>query len=215
VIIPGRFCGPPGAANGGVVAATLAGDGPAEVTIRRPVPVDVELRRDGGRLLDASGTVLAEARPVPPLELDAPRLDAAAARAAAARQALGADHPFPGCFGCGPEHPSGLHCLAGPAGDGLFAVTFTPESDDLRLVWAALDCPSAMPHLHADPTTPIVLGRIAGQIVAPATPGREHVVVAWADGPAEGRRRPSRSAVLDPDGRPIAVARSTWVALPA
>jgi hypothetical protein len=53
-------------ANGGVVAGMLAGEGPAEVTIMRPVPVDAPLTAAAGRLLDAGGTLLAEATPLSP-----------------------------------------------------------------------------------------------------------------------------------------------------
>jgi len=219
-LVQPRFAGPPGVANGGVVAGMLAGEGPAEVTILRPVPVDAPLTAAGGRLLDAGGTLLAEAAPVDDaarrsLEeaaLAAPRRTVAEARAAAAATPLAEGHPFPGCFGCGRDHPSGLHCLAGPAGDGVWAVTFTPESEDPRLTWAALDCPSSAPHAEPNPVAPLVLGRIAGWILRPPRAGEEHVVVAWSLG-TEGRRRRSGSAVLTAGGIACAVARATWVAL--
>ncbi|MDQ3741762.1 MAG: hypothetical protein M3389_12560, partial [Actinomycetota bacterium] len=52
VRIDARFQGPPGAANGGFLAGTLAGSGPARVTIRRPVPLDTDLHFDGEVLRD-------------------------------------------------------------------------------------------------------------------------------------------------------------------
>ncbi len=219
-LVQPRYAGPPGMANGGVVAGMLAGEGPAEVTILRPVPVDVPLTASDGRLLDAGGTLLAEATPLDAtaqaeLEeaaLAAPRRTVEEARAAASATPLAEGHPFPGCFGCGRDHPSGLHCLAGPAGDGVWAVTFTPESDDPRLSWAALDCPSSAPHAEPNPQSPLVLGRIAGWILRPPAPGEDHVVVAWSLG-SEGRRRWSGSAILTADGIACAVARATWVAL--
>lgn len=219
-VVDPRFAGPPGVANGGVVAGMLAADGPAEVTILRPVPVDAPLVAGGGRLQDAGGTLLAEAVAVDDavahelegLASDAPRRTVEQARAAAGATPLAEGHPFPGCFGCGRDHPSGLHCLAGPAGDGVWAVTFTPESDDPRLTWAALDCPSSAPHAQPNPTSALVLGRIAGWIMRRPRAGDQHVVVAWSTG-EQGRRRFSASAVLDADGRACAVAQSTWVAL--
>lgn len=219
-LVQPRYAGPPGVANGGVVAGMLAGEGPAEVTILRPVPVDVPLTAAGGQLLDASGTLLAEATTLEAearaeLEeaaLAAPRRTVAEARAAAAATPLADGHPFPACFGCGREHPTGLHCLAGPAGDGVWAVTFRPESDDPRLAWAALDCPSSAPHAEPNPDAPLVLGRIAGWILRPPEVGEEHVVVAWSLG-SEGRRRWSGSAILTADGIACAIARATWVAL--
>jgi hypothetical protein len=207
-------------ANGGVIAGMLAGEGPAEVTVLRPVPVDVPLTATNGRLLDAAGTLLAEAvalgdderRALEEVALSAPRRTVAEARAAAAATPLAEGHPFPTCFGCGRQHPTGLHCLAGPAGDGVWAVTFTPESEDPRLVWAALDCPSSAPHAEPNPESPLVLGRISGWILRRPVPGEDHVVVAWSTG-EEGRRRYSGSAILDADGTACAVARATWVAL--
>lgn len=219
-LIEPRYAGPPGLANGGVVAGMLAGEGPAEVTVLRPVPVDVPLTASGGRLLDAAGTLLAEAVPLGAREraaleqaaLDAPRRTIAEARAAAQATPLAEGHPFPTCFGCGREHPTGLHCLAGPAGEGVWAVTFTPESDDPRLAWAALDCPSSAPHAEPNPDAPLVLGRIAGWILRRLEPGAEHVVVSWPTG-TEGRKRFAGSAILNADGHACAVARATWVAL--
>jgi hypothetical protein len=221
VIIPARFAGPPASANGGVIAATLLGEGAGEVTIRRPVPVATPLGREDHRLLDADGALLAEARPLSDDEIAELRREAEAtpavtldeARAAGARTPLVEDHPFPTCFGCGPDAPHGLHCLAGPVGrDDLWAVAFTPPEASPPEVWAALDCPSSAPHLGAMRGVPHVLGRIAGVPLAPPTAGTEHVVVARATG-GEGRKRHSVSVIQDAGGRPLAVARATWIAL--
>jgi hypothetical protein len=221
VVIPARLSGPPGNANGGVIAATVAGPGPAEVTIRRPVPVETELAIRDGRLLDPAGAVLAEARPLPAGEAAALAAEGEAlgpvtideAQAAGKRSPLAAGHPFPGCYGCGPDNPEGLHCLAGPVGrEGLSAVAFTPPDDSPETVWAALDCPSSAPHMAEAPGVPHVLGRIAGVHLAPLTAGEPHLVVSRATG-ADGRRRFSVSAIRAADGRTLAVARATWVAL--
>jgi hypothetical protein len=63
-----RFCGPPGVANGGFACGSLAAlaDGPAEVTLRRPPPLDqpLEVRgdADGGLLMeDRDGMLVATA----------------------------------------------------------------------------------------------------------------------------------------------------------
>ena len=68
--IPARFRGPAGLGNGGYVAGLLAGllgQAPAEVTLRRgwPLETPVDIRREGEGLsaLDATGAVIAEARP--------------------------------------------------------------------------------------------------------------------------------------------------------
>lgn len=59
------------------------------------------------------------------------------------------NHPFPGCFVCGPENPEGLQLKPGPVGDGRTACTWHPAADlvgsdglvDPVYLWAALDCP--------------------------------------------------------------------------
>jgi hypothetical protein len=218
VRIPARFAGPPDMANGGVIAATLAGHGPAEVTIRRPVPVEAHLSVVDGRLVQGE-EVLAEARALgwdeadalEELAREAPRVSFDAAREAAARTPLVEHHPFPTCFGCGPRSEDGIHCLAGPVDDGAWAVSWEPEEGSPRFVWAALDCPSSAPVVTPG-GPPHLLGRIAGRILAPVVARAPHVVVSWPLG-EEGRRKQSASVLLGPDGEPRAVARATWIAL--
>jgi len=52
LIIPSRFCGPPGSGNGGYVCGRIAAyvDGPATVTLRRPTPLGapMAIERDRG-----------------------------------------------------------------------------------------------------------------------------------------------------------------------
>lgn len=45
ILIDRRYCGPPNSANGGYAAGRLAAfvDGTAEVTLRRPPPLDTAL----------------------------------------------------------------------------------------------------------------------------------------------------------------------------
>lgn len=78
--VAARFCGPPGFANGGFASGSLAAllGGAAEVTLRRPVPLDRSLpvHRDGGGVLvvEDGGVLLAEARPAEvALETPGPR----------------------------------------------------------------------------------------------------------------------------------------------
>ena len=89
VMIGSRFCGPPGAGNGGYCAGVAAAgmEGPVEVTLRKPLPVERALRLeqgDGVRLWDGD-TLLLEAQAAA-LALDAP---AAPSRCAARRRARG------------------------------------------------------------------------------------------------------------------------------
>ena len=210
-----RFEGPPGGVNGGVLAGTLAGDGPAEVTIRRPVPLDTELRFEGHELRDAQGEVLARVTAAEGFsDLRAPRVSLAAARAAGASSPLRERHPFPRCFGCGPAREDGLGLLPGPV-DGrgpAWAVDWVPAEVSPPVVWAALDCPSSAPVVSPTGDPPYVLGRIAAHLLGPVEAGEPHVVVSWELG-RDGRRAYAGSAVLGPDGEPRAIARATWVAL--
>lgn len=219
-----RFNGPPGSANGGYAAGRLAaelGAGPAEVTLCLPLPLERELdvrREDGAALLFDGDALVAEARAVdglgdlavpPPVSIDA-------ARAAGAATPLREGHPFPTCFGCGPERPpdDGLHCLCGPVEgrpDGVWAVGWTPDEVAPELVWAALDCPSSAPVVV--PGGPAhVLGRMAARIDRLPRVGEPLAVMSWALG-ADGRKKRSASAVVDAGGRVLAAARATWVEL--
>lgn len=227
--IDGRFRGPPDSGNGGWVAGVLAGalghDGPVEVRLSAPPPLERELRidhRDGGAALLDGDVVLAGARPAA-LELELPpAVTPAEAAAATARTPMRADrHPFPTCFGCGPLREAGdaLRHLPGPV-DGRDDVVACPMTTDPRLprdgdalrpevVWAALDCPSAAAVIP--PGEPAhVLGTIVAHIERPVVAGEPHVCVAWRIA-AEGRKRTAGSAVLDAQGRVCARARAVWI----
>ena len=111
-----RFCGPPGAANGGFasgsLAALLGGTVDVEVSLRRSVPLERPLgvRHDGDTLLlEDDGWLLAEARP-PAAEVELTVPDAPTpqeARAAAGRGPYYGDPLFPDCFVCGPARAPG------------------------------------------------------------------------------------------------------------
>lgn len=226
--VPSHFCGPPGYGNGGyscgVFAAPLAG-GTVEVTLRRPIPLETkfELERvdDTVTALDPAGKRVAEARRVEPLASREPpiRPDLAAARAASASSPFsGPGHPYPGCFVCGPTHPSGLgiHVGALPEDPKVAAATFVadaslPSSDGAlapELIWAALDCPSYVPSLWRD--QPVLLGRLTAELLEPVPVGTELVAVGWETG-QEGRKLHSASAIVDADGRLLARAAALWI----
>lgn len=230
MILPQRFNGPPASCNGGYAAGRLAGElgpGVVEVTLRVPPPLERELHvartGEGVELWDGE-TLVAGARPGAlddvleslgtPVGLDD-------ARAAAARSPFLAEgaHPFPTCFGCGPQAPAdALHNLAGPLGDGRYACDCRFDAslagDDgvvaPAVVWAALDCPTSAP--IAAPGAVQVLGRMTAQVLAPVRPDTEYVVVAWPLG-ADGRKKHAASVLLAPDGTPAAAARATWISL--
>jgi hypothetical protein len=241
--VPARFCGPPGVANGGFASGSLAAllGGAAEVTLRRPLPLDrpLPLHRDGDGTLvvEDGGVLLAEARPAkaageplavpgpaePPLAVPA-AVTPEEAEVAAGRSPYYADPVFPGCFVCGPARPpfDGLRIFPGRvAGRGLWAAPWTPDATvadaDGRVrpevVWAALDCPSGIAAAEAADLaagTAVVLGRMAATVGGLPRAGDRCRVVAWPlDG--DGRKLHAGSALLGPDGEPLAAARTVWI----
>jgi hypothetical protein len=223
ITLPARFCGPPDSANGGYTAGALARyvDGPAEVTLRCPPPLDRPLIVvvEGERVLLRDGDqFVAEAIPAT-LDLDQPH---AVAYDVAVEASLGSPfrdttiHPFPGCFACGPNRHEGdgLRLFAGRVpGTDVFAAPWTPVDVEDVIVWAALDCPScAVIYLDDDHPPPHVLGRLAAEIRRRPEPGAPHVIMSWLLG-RDGRKVNSASAIYDPDGDVCAVARATWISL--
>ena len=229
-----RFCGPPGVANGGFGCGSLAAlvDGAAEVTLRRPLPLEraLTVRRDGdGLVLSDGDTLLAEARPAAiDVALVVPAdVSAVQARAAAGTAPYYADPVFPGCFVCGPTRgpADGLRILPGPVpGTAMHAAPWTPDSSvagpDGRVwpevVWAALDCPSGLAaagaaELAAD--TAVVLGRMTANVAASPNTGDECRVVAWSLG-REGRKLTAGAALLGPNGQVLAAAQALWITIP-
>ena len=216
ITIPARFNGPPGSANGGyacgLVAALLGGH--AEVTLRRPPPLDrpLPVRRGGDRVEIVDGeTLVAEAEPAS-VELDVPEPVSVDEAREASRDYVGfRAHAYPTCFVCGPERSDGLGVFPGPvAGRDLVASPWTPPADvPDELVWAALDCPSGWA-IDQFSREGVLLGRLAARIIAEPAPGEPHVVLGWPLG-ADGRKRFAGSAILTANGRPLAVARSTWL----
>ena len=227
-----RFCGPPDTADGGYVAGRLARhlDGPVEVTLRAPTPLERELRietNDTGDLVLLDGpTTLAQARRAP-VELEPPAppsFDEAQARARSCRAFE--THPYPGSFACGPDREpgDGLRIFPGPvAGTDRVAAPWLPDASlsgadgavQPEFVWSALDSSSSFPLLE-DPESqslePMVLGRLAAAVTGCPEPGERCVVVAWPLG-IDGRRGFAGSAVYGGDGRLLGLARATWISL--
>src|SRR6266511_3116023 len=108
VVIERRFRGPAESANGGYACGVLARrlEGAVEVTLRAPPPLDQELQLasdESGLALRHGDTLLAEARRAE-LDLKVPDpVSLEEAAAAAQRSRIFEEHPFPGCFGCGPD----------------------------------------------------------------------------------------------------------------
>ena len=218
IVVPRRFNGPPESANGGYVCGIVAAllGGLAEVTLRRPPPLDTPLavERNGDRVLARDGeTLVAEAERVDPFELDLPppvTLEEAAA--ARERYAGFRHHAYATCFVCGPAREDGLGIFAGPVERReLVAAPWTPPPGAVadELVWAALDCPSGWA-VDEFSREGVLLGRLAARLLTPVAGGEEHVVLGWRRG-ADGRKREAGSAVFTAGGELRAYARSTWL----
>jgi hypothetical protein len=217
MVIDRRFRGPQSSGNGGYTsgrAAALVGAQTVEVTLRLPPPLDTPMRveRDGEavRILDGDRLVV-EARPAElELELPEPVSFAEVSRLSAA-QPDDPDHPFPGCFTCGPARAAGdgMRVKAAPTGDGRLVAPWRPPSDDPALVWAALDCPGAFavnPDFSRGLT---VLGRLTARVLEAPRTGDECVVVAWPLGGDDERRLYAGTAVFRGE-TPLAYARAVW-----
>ena len=217
-MIERRFRGPTESGNGGYTCGLVAAfvDGPAEVTLRLPPPLDrpLDVVRDGDavRVLDGD-TLVAEAKPA-----DGRRRAAGAAvlrggRAGGAAR-RGSREPVPGVLRLrpaprgrrGPAHLRRALCATvAVAAHWLPAEPYTgPE-----FVWAALDCPGAYACGFGDRGV-LVLGRLAARVEALPEAGERCVVVAWPLGD-EGRKAYAGTALYGEGGRVLGVARATWI----
>jgi len=211
VTIPARFNGPPTSGNGGVTCGLVAqATGLAQVTLRKPPPLEVAMRLEGGDLYDGDTLVASAAAGVVDVSpLGAVGLEEAALATASYRG--WEEHPFPTCFVCGPEHADGLRVFPGPVGERVAAAPWTPHDEDPVMVWAALDCPSGWAYGDL-PGRPMVLGRMTCRVDELPAVGDDHVVMGWVVS-EEGRKVHTASALYTADGKPLAVAQQTWIAL--
>jgi hypothetical protein len=139
VVIDARFCGPPGTGNGGYVAGLLAArlGGAAEITLRLPPPVATPLEIEAGAGQSVSlvhgPDLIAEGiagGPDGPVPAAVSLAEARAAGAACRLRAHPEEHPYPGCFVCGPDRGpgDGLGIMVGPvAGRDLAADVWYPD----------------------------------------------------------------------------------------
>jgi hypothetical protein len=213
MIIPPRFNGPPGSANGGYVCGLVseALGGGFEVMLRRPPPLGVDLQLVGHELKDGD-VVIAEARRAPHPDLDTPEPVSVAEAEEASKRFPGFEHhACPTCFVCGPARDDGLGIFPGPVKgrNGLVAAPWTSKEVRPEIVWAALDCPGgwAVDNFQREG---VLLGRMATAIAAMPELGRVHVVIGWPAG-EDGRKRQAGSALFTDTGELLAVARATWI----
>ncbi|WP_432941886.1 hypothetical protein ACQPXM_34535 [Kribbella sp. CA-253562] len=226
-----RFRGPDRSANGGYTAGlvgtslTGTGDSVPQVTLRMPPPLETDLGLSASAhsafLRTSDDTVVAEAEPVPAGVLDEAAIDPVQydeARAAEASYRGLTNHPFPGCYACGPDNEHGLRLRPGLLGDGRTACTWTPaptlaDSDGLVpavQLWAALDCPGGWSiDLEGRPS---VLGQMTTCVDARPQIGEPCVIMGRHLGES-GRKTFTATTLYDSDGRILARARHTWIAV--
>ncbi|WP_210649264.1 hypothetical protein [Nocardioides sp. SYSU D00065] len=213
--------------------ARRAAPQPIEVSLRRPPPLDTPLvvTTEGGvTMLAHEQTVVASAQPAGRDLTEVEPVDPATAAAAASTYPGHDFHPFPTCFVCGTarEEGDGLRIFPGrvgtaPSGD-LVAAAWTPpasvaaeqwEADEptrasLPATWAALDCIGGW---AGDLTERLmVLGRMTARVEDLPVVGEPHVVVGEGRG-QDGRKTFTASTLYDADGRVVATAEHTWIAV--
>jgi hypothetical protein len=220
--VPRRFNGPRDSGHGGYCSAVMADlvEGPAEVTLRSPIPLDAALEvtrgDDGSARLLHGETLVAEAVPVPELDVDVPdAVGPEEAREAKERYRGSTEGLFSSCFVCGPAREDALGVFAGVVeGREVVASPWTPpewtadEAGRVRpeFVWAVMDCPTYFA-VYGDGELPMsFLGRMAARIDAPVAAGEEHVVMAWPIS-ADGRKQHAGAAVVSASGEVLAVAQ--------
>jgi hypothetical protein len=219
-----RFCGPPGAANGGYLAGLLArcADAPVRVRLERPVPLGtaldvieqsegLDLCCDGQRLAHAAPEQLRLRPPAGPDYLEALE---------ASRHYVGfGRHAFPSCFVCGIDRVrgDGLRIFAGAiAARQLVAAPWVPAPDldrgDGRVqpefMWAALDCPGYF--AARSDSVPMLLGEFSAHIDRCVHVDEPCVVIGWRIS-ADGRRHTVGTALFDEDGELCGRAQALWV----
>ena len=226
VSIPRRFNGPLDSGNGGYCSGVVAGflEGPAEVSLKRPVPLEkrLDVARDDDRsvrVLDGDAVVI-EGRMVPELEVEVPeRANLDEARKGARRYRGSSEGVFSRCFVCGPAREDAFGVFAGEVeGRQLVASPWTPPSWTAdasgqvlsEFVWAVLDCPTYFALYMRGELPMSVLARLTAQVDAPVVAGEEHVVMAWPIR-VDGRKHHAGSAVLSSDGEVLAAARALLI----
>jgi hypothetical protein len=225
VRIDRRFRGPPDSGNGGyfagVVAKTLGGSDVA-VSLRRPAPLDTDLRLehadDEACLYDGSALLAVAGRKAVTIDVPPPVL-VEEARAAEGRF-LADRHLYPGCFVCGPDRLAGdgWRIFPGRTGNGHVAATWTApaefgdEQGNLppEFMWAALDCPG---YFAVDDAAGLaLLGQIGVHQYTAIPVGEPLIVSGWSIG-TEGRKHRAGTALHSAEGSLLATAEQIWISL--
>lgn len=205
-----------------------------EVSLRQPPPLDTPLllTTDGGvTTASFGGSVVATAQRVDRALGEVDPVDPVTAEAAQASYPGHDFHPFPTCFACGTARAEGdgLRIFPGKVGDGpdgdVVAAAWTPDTSlhedwhtyvdehprvSVAATWAALDCIGGW---AGDLTERLmVLGRMTARVDTLPVIGEAHVVMGEGRG-QDGRKTFTASTLYDADGRVVATAEHTWIAV--
>jgi hypothetical protein len=224
IAIPSRFRGPSTSGNGGYTCGIVASfiEGAAEVTLRRPPPIErpLTLEHGDGVVLRDGENVVAHGKPSR-LDLTVPQPPSFEEAQVKTKHYRGFEgHPFPECFVCGPARTEGegLRIFAGrKPGESVVAAPWVPDASmcdargriDPRIVWAALDCPG---YFAVETGDPAVLGMMAAEITGDIHPGERCVVIGWPLG-QEGRKLYTATALFSEAGEVTGRSSQTWVKL--
>ena len=229
-VIASRFCGPTPSGNGGYVCGSVAAHLPGTVSVRlkAPPPLQIALQievSDGEARLMQGSDVIAEARSAD-LDLTPPAAPSFEDAKDATKSYAGfAHHPFPRCFVCGPQRGrgDGLRIFAGPMRSrALVAAPWIPDASladrsgkvRAEFLWAALDCPGAWAAGPYPEGKALVLGELCARVTGTVMPEENCVVIGWPI-ESDGRKRFAGTAVFASSGQAVAVARATWLEVPA
>lgn len=229
ITVESRYSGPPGTGNGGFVCGSVADylNGPAEVTLRMPCPLETQLDvivEEDQVCLRLGDEDIAIGRKCN-FTLEVPEPVSFAVARTAAQEFVGHKRQhFPRCFVCGTacSPAEGLCIHAGPcnanggvASDWRPHPNFADENGQIpdRIVWAALDCPGcfAVPNPEGKQ---MLLGRLAVNVEQCPGVDEECVVQAWHLG-SDGRKHFSGTALYGAGGDVLARGRATWIELKA
>ena len=240
ITVARRFRGPARSGNGGYTAGLLArrllgalpvGHGaphvatapPVRVRLHVPPPLDTELDVEvdaeaRSATLREDSTVVATASRSDLLREVVPPIPYDEVATRTGPYAGATDHPFPGCFVCGPDRVEGdgLRLFPGALGPGLTACTWRPDSSvaaadgtvPAEIVWAALDCPGGW---SSDLTgRPMVLGTMTAEVLRLPREGAHCVVVGRLD-QTDDRRSSTSTTLYGGDTALLARAEAVWV----
>lgn len=220
-LVPDRFEGAPGRAQGGYAGGMLHDDRPRRVWFRSAIPLGTSLQvatEGDTTLVTNNGTLILESQPVS--ALDDPLLPVTMDQAIAGRdrtETAGLPEMIAPCYSCGTVEGT-LRTHPGQVGESAIWATpmvypeWTAIGDivDPRHVWAVVDCAAGYPvALGVDPRLAFTRW-LSVDVRSRIEPGQPAVVVATADA-WDGRKRSARSAMWSEDGELIAVSESLWI----